>query len=649
MGSWFFQKHDGYGDIDQSSSAEAFSGSSIRDLSTALVREGIQNVIDARGGHGEGGPARVRITLRSCAGDPRAIYEQWFGKLTNHLHRPDAGAPDAPAPGEPCTYVAFEDFGTKGLVGDYTAPYKPGEENNFVNFLYHDGVTGKSESKLGSRGVGKVVFTMASRARTIFAFTVRENDPNRRPLLVGKNLLRFREVDGELFAGRSYFLDAWPEGQARQPVVDSATLAKFAQDFPIARTNQPGLSIVIPFIDASVTGDQLRRAIVDEYHYAILSGQLEVELNNNGATEKFTASNVPKLDDAEINAQVDLARWAVSQGGGKLQILAPQPGQVQRLTDSLVTDEIRNTVAESLNQNTRVAVGLQVYIHPKHSDPVLTHFDVYFEFAERRYAKPAFVRELLPVSDVREARPVPQIRALVVVRQGPLADLLRAAEGANHTDWSPRTDKFQEAYAQRRGEIAFVAQSVGRLIEIVRGQANEPVGGIATQFFSAAMPNANVKTPNKREVKPGPEPTPLPPMPEPIAHASYVLAQTQDGFTLRHNPGQPLAERLTIRVAYDVLRGSPWSDYDVADFDFRKTKGEVHVVSAEADVARKEPGNRLVIVPRSETFEVAATGFDPNRDLIVDVRDTTKADRKRKEKQDANSTDQLHQPQEVNA
>ncbi len=150
MGSWHFQKHDGYGDIDQSSSSEAFSGSSIRDLATAIIREGVQNVLDARSGSG---PVRVRLALGTCTAKTNHIHERWFGELMHHLQQPDVGAPDRPAHGEPCDYLVFEDFGTKGLIGDYAAPYKPGEENNFVNFMYHDGVTGKSDIKLGSRGV----------------------------------------------------------------------------------------------------------------------------------------------------------------------------------------------------------------------------------------------------------------------------------------------------------------------------------------------------------------------------------------------------------------------------------------------------------------------------------------------------------------
>jgi hypothetical protein len=649
MASWHFQKHNGYGDIDQTSSAEAFSGSSIRDLATALVREGIQNVIDARGSHNGNGPARVRLSIGTCAAEPEVINDRWFGKLEKHLKEPDVGAPDAPVNGEPCRYLVFEDFGTKGLTGDYAAPYKPGQENNFVNFMYHDGVTGKAESKLGSRGVGKIVFTMASRVRTIFAYTIREDDPARQPLLVGKNLLKFREIEGELYAGRSYFLDSWPDNQARQPVTDPQTLYHFANDFPIMRKDEPGLSIVIPFIDISVTREQLSRAIIEEYHYAILSGQLDVELDDHGEKDVFTASHVPRINDPEVNAHVDLARWAISHGSNGLRTQAPQPGELQRLTESLVGDDAREALNEALNRRTRAAVRLQLYIHPKNSEPVLTEFEAYVEFADRSHAKPVFVRELLPISDVREARPVPQVRSLVIVRPGPLADLLRAAEGANHTDWSPRNDRFQERYRGRLGEISFVALSINRLIEIVRGQANEPVGGIATQFFSVMKLKQTVMTPDKSHEKSGSDSEEVPDNLDPPPKSSYLLTRTDDGFTVRHNAGQPLAARITIRTAYDVLRGSPWADYDPADFDFRKSKGDVSVLTHDVELTRKDPGNRLVLAPRSEKFELVVTGFDPNRDLIIDHRDTSKADRKRKEKQDADSENQLHEPKTTDA
>ena len=46
MGRWHFRQHDGYADINQSSSAEAFEGTALKGLATSVVRESLQNVLD---------------------------------------------------------------------------------------------------------------------------------------------------------------------------------------------------------------------------------------------------------------------------------------------------------------------------------------------------------------------------------------------------------------------------------------------------------------------------------------------------------------------------------------------------------------------------------------------------------------------------
>ncbi|MEZ6190411.1 MAG: hypothetical protein R3C45_03875 [Phycisphaerales bacterium] len=646
---WFFQTHDGFGDIDQSSSAEAFSGHSVRDLATAIVREGIQNSLDAKPADGKA-PVRVRLTLGTCAGDPAQVNGRWFGDLIPHLQVEDVGAPNHPAIDEACEYLLFEDFNTKGLIGDYRARYVPGEENNFVNFMYHDGITGKSEQKLGSRGVGKIVFTMASRARVVFACTVRQGDADNRPLLVGKNLLKFRQVGGELYKGRSYFLDRCDKGEPREPVQAAEQIALFRGDFPITRGTESGLSLVIPFIDETITAERLRHAIVSEYHYAILSGRLVVELDNRGEVERFSADHVPEIGDAEVDARVKLTRWAVSCDEPTLVTDAPDAGQPQRLTGSQLPESVRASVEQALNQRTPVAVRLNLHVHPRDADPVPTYFDVFMELSDRHYGRPMFIRELLPVTDVRDAKAAPQVRALVVIEHEPLASLLRAAEGANHTDWSPRTDKFLEKYVGRRGEISFVATSVSQLVDLVRGRADEPVGGIATQFFSAVKDKRDPVTRGQGKGRSGNEPDQMPEIePTEREESGYDFREIQDGFSIRHRDGRPLPKRITVRVAYDVLRGSPWSQYDPADFDLRKTRSDVRIVSSHAEVKRVEPGNRLVISPLAEGFEVVATGFDPRRDLIIDHRDTDKSRKKRKEDAGDRQTDQLHEPQTADA
>ncbi len=638
MAEWHFKQHDGYGDINQSSSSEAFEGSAVKDLATSVVRESVQNVLDVPLNQTE--PARVRFKIVESSASKKACSD-WFDVLMHHLQQPGAGVPDAPKPDEPCRFLLIEDFDTSGLVGDYNAPYVPDTENNFVNFLYHDGLTGKVAKKLGSRGVGKIVLLLASRARTIFAYTIRVGDPADQPLLVGKSLLKFRKVDGKLYEPAGYFVESWPSGQPRKPVADKAELNRFRNDFTLSRSDETGLSVVIPYLDHSITYEDLRRAVVEEYHFAILNRKLVVEFSKESSVERIDADRIPDVGDDELSARVALAQYAIDNPNPVLQTVAPPAGEIQKLTDVLVPEEVRRAILDALNQHDRIAVRCQLHIHPKNGGPVPTWCDVYFEPVENLHQRPVFMRELLPISG--EGKPCSQLRALVLIRPGPLADLLRAAEGANHTQWSPRTDNFKKAYKGRLGEIEFVSNCVNRIVEIARGNATEPVGGISTFFFSAPLDDDGGKSKNKGKKKPGVKPE-KPNVPEdPPELLGYQFSQENGGFTIHGDPDKPVPGRITVRVAYDVIRGSAWSDYDPDDFDFRKLRGDVRVSATDAEIERPDPGNRLVIKPKSKDFRVVVTGFNDKLDVIVDHRTSDKP-RQRKGAHDAGETAELHQP-----
>lgn len=618
MAHWHFEKYDGYSDINASTAAESFLERAVPDLATGIVREGIQNSLDAR--HEDlppDEPVRVRLTFAQ-AGD---TADQWLDALQPHLRTPDVGAPYGSECKGTCEVMIFEDFATNGLTGDYAAPYEPGTKNNFVNFLYQEGVTGKRDRQRGSRGVGKIVFTMASRARTFFAYTVRSDQPDA-PVLVGKNVLKFRKVDHESYRGAGYFVENWPQRGPREPVSNTEPLADFCHVFHVARQPQEaGLSIVIPFVDSSVTAAAAHRAVIAEYHYAILAGQLQVSIDDHGEITQLDAAHLPPTGDPNLDHQVALARWALSEAdAAKLVTKAPQADQPQRLEPELVPTEVRDAISAALNNGERVAVRMPLHVHPKGRAPEQAHFDVVMERAQDYTSTPAFIRELLPISSVHNATRAAHIRALVVINPGSLADLLRAAEGANHTDWSSRTDRFKEHYRGRLGEISFVARSVAALMAIVRDDDEKPVGGIATRFFAATPQNGPTKPGKKNKGKgndPGgknsPDPTSTP--------SGYTVARTNGGFTVHRANRDKAAcpEAIKIRVAYDVLRGSPWRQWDPADFDVRKDPGNIKIESMHAAVHPVEDaGNRIIVKPDADRFAVSVTGFDPNRDLIID-------------------------------
>lgn len=72
-----------------------------------------------------------------------------------------------------------------------------------------------------------------------------------------------------------------------------------------------------------------------------------------------------------------------------------------------------------------------------------------------------------------------------------------------------------------------------------------------------------------------------------------------------------------VRLAYDVRRGSPYKRWVPADFDLKSSPDRVRLGGGElADLA----GNAISIVTESEDFFLTVSGFDPARDLIVDLR-----------------------------
>ncbi len=409
MAKWHFKKHDPYDDIKASTASESFMDGTVRGgMATALIREGIQNALDARRDDlPQQEPVRVRLALTRAHNNGSAITlnSDWFSELIPHLHKPDVGAPERPTRDEHCNILIFEDFGTTGLTGDYKSPYEPDSDNNFVNFMYHEGITDKSNNKRGSRGVGKIVFTMASRARTFFAYTIRQNEPDA-PILIGKNLLKFREINGIFYRGSAYCLEDWPDAnKPRLPITNPEIYHQFRNHFPLSRKDELGLSIVIPFLDSTVTYEELRYATISEYHYAILSGALEVTIIRDGKEEIFNTSYVPRIGKNDIDAKIDLARWAVTQTAPSPIITEPpEKGEKQYLKPEHVSNESRNLILETLDQRQRIAVRLQVYVHPKNSGPILTCFDVFLEYSDTSQTKPVFIRALLPVSNVKNAK-----------------------------------------------------------------------------------------------------------------------------------------------------------------------------------------------------------------------------------------------------
>ena len=70
-------------------------------------------------------------------------------------------------------------------------------------------------------------------------------------------------------------------------------------------------------------------------------------------------------------------------------------------------------------------------------------------------------------------------------------------------------------------------------------------------------------------------------------------------------------------MAYDVRRGNPYKRWNSADFDLEYDNERI--VHSGGDLL-KASENRLEILAKTPDWKLHLKGFDPDRDLIVDIR-----------------------------
>lgn len=203
------------GKLREPTAGAFFSSDATGGAGAALVREGIQNSLDAKHPAASAEAVLVRISFRTGADAP--LWKDvgpWLRDARNHYRavpRNGIHSDDLPqfADEEPCSLLVFEDFNTAGLRGDEQAPFPeedPEEErrNHFFHFWRAEGRSEKPDDKLGSWGLGKDVYYRASRINTAFGLTIRAGDEPGRVLLMGQTILKLHTIAADCRSGSGH-------------------------------------------------------------------------------------------------------------------------------------------------------------------------------------------------------------------------------------------------------------------------------------------------------------------------------------------------------------------------------------------------------------------------------------------------------------
>jgi len=264
-----------------------FRSSALDDAVSALIREDIQNRLDAKSKQGEQSSVKVCYNL-SAKGESldREQADKWLAELEPHLNAPktleELGAQSPFRVDRKMPYLVIEGFNTTGLKGDSLEtkdPVESSDRNDFYWFIRNVGRTRKKVGDRGRWGLGKIVYPASSDVRSFFCYSVREGDC--RPTLVGRSVLAIHAINGSEYVSEGYFAKFESENpEFAVPEESGQEIEQFVKDFNIQRSSSdPGVSLVVPFPEESITHASLVQGVIKSYFWEILRGALEVEVS----------------------------------------------------------------------------------------------------------------------------------------------------------------------------------------------------------------------------------------------------------------------------------------------------------------------------------------------------------------------------------
>lgn len=580
-------------------------------LVATLVREPHQNSLDAP--DGSDGPVRTRLQVVEPSASNSNFFTDLFKELVPHLRASGIDV-EAVNLGMPRVLI-IEDFGTTGLTGDFSDKK---DRKPFNNFWRRIGSSSKGGTAGGRWGLGKLVFSSASQIQTFFGLTVRYDDAQRTPYLMGQAVLSNHELDGKAYAPHVFFAEASTTG-LQLPVSDKTIVEKFRTAFGLTRQGEPGLSIAIPFILPQITEQSLVPEVLKNYFFPILTGQLIVEVGSELISEKT-------FDDVSARHG-----WATPEQNNSLVEFVRELNQANK-PDAILKESWIASIEQALDDATlerlRIKLGneaglvhVRAPITLKRKDGTLseTFFDLFLKKTpDGKKGSALYVRSSITVPDEARYFTSRQTLGALVAKHEGITSFLGDAENPAHTKWNGQADKLKN-WKNASAKLREIRTSLNRLQNSLM-QAIETVEPDAlSDLFSLKDPIADKKKPvGGIKPKPSPIPPPPPPVPPiPSSKAWYRIDQSEDGFRVRPGSGinaENLPFEINVKIAYDVRRRDAFKRFSSFDFDLNKKPIKIENIGANYLVVA---ANELTITVISTEFSIEVHGFDSKRDLIV--------------------------------
>lgn len=602
---------------------EFFSTEILGSLSDAVIREAIQNSLDA------GTPGQqTKIVITFSSPDQRLdadATERYLRGLREHLDAKESGLTNGIDYERPMDFLLIEDFGTRGLAGDFRDDGNQDDsetKNDFYYFWRNIGRAVEGTTTRGRWGLGKTVFQAASRINSFFGLTVRQNETRR--LLMGQSVLKIHRANGQRYAPYGYY--GRFEDDYALPVEDPEHIDRFCRDFSIRRNGEPGLSVIIPYPDEEIEIESVIRSVINQYFFPLLSGDLVVIVaagtNQQVLDEKNLLTYIDGTDWHDRKAlirRLEFAKWCLSQPDGAFERLKePSEGRAPKWDEALFEPAQLQDLRSRFEAGERLAYYLPLWVEPKKKEIEHSHFKLFLERdALIDKGEDYFIRDGITVTGVSSQRQK-GMRVIVSVADRPLSRLLGDSENPAHTEWQERSPKFRNRYNLGPACLRFVKNSPREMIRIHSMPAEGRDTKLLRDLFYVDLDLGKETKTDRKIPKDGPgvgslggadTPTGTPPR--------LLLSRVKGGFRLSLHPEAKVYPRtIEMEMAYDVRQGNPFRLYRPYDFDLEKVPISIEGVGLTYRIVQP---NGMKVTTEQPDFQLTITGFDLNRDLKIKI------------------------------
>lgn len=541
LAGWFFSAK-GINDKERDPGWDEYFSSN-RSTVESLVRESIQNSLDAAKLTG----AKQSLVRIFYSGEKAALPESEYADYlkcadgTSAVDHYTAEGCGLPMVSGPCEYFVIEDFNANGLTGDI---FRENENEPYFKFLKCENKSTKGEQgTIGKWGIGKVVFPIASRLRTFFAYSIRNEKKfdleHPKEVLVGSCLLRYHSV-----GGCRYTPDGWwggaqvKEGQfvgRNQPVsmvgfeadfaklfdtqcIGDKIISDFKRRFRITRKDESGLSVVVPYVE-KIDPDELKRSIVENYMVALVSGNLRVEFRvGDGPVTVYDAAHAADIldflerlssaadadDDTKRSAEMfKMVLDAYTKPDDGVRCVKSHAGYCPNWQDEQFDEELLKAIRKDLDASSAHDAGVSVI-----DVPIVINKKRATEWPEAKFrvilrrtssahlqVRPRFYRNGLYISHVGANR-VSGYMAVVIL-EGDVAAMMNEAEPPSHTQWFANTGSFSKIYNNAQQIINYVKLAPWRIVQHVDAAQDDDDYEALKGYFSLSRQQLKA-SPKKR-------------------------------------------------------------------------------------------------------------------------------------------------------